>query len=289
WNLHVATRDLPLDFFLMFSSLAAVISQPGLGAYAAGNAFLDAFAGYRRAQGLPALSLGWGPWANIGLARGEVAGGGVRAYERQGIRPLAGEMALDGLGRAITRSSPSLMIAAISWETFAAAQGNDLSSKPFLELTAPVKKNAPAAPEPGLRERLLALASVRQRRTTLATFLTEQLALIVKLPASRIDIQKPVGTLGMDSLMSLEFVRRLASASSIRLPATAVFNYPTIQALGGEIARRMGVPMQENEPESETVSVTPLPAATPSAPWDVSAVTEEDAVQALLAKAEAGR
>jgi len=142
------------------------------------------------------------------------------------------------------------------------------------------------SPEPGLRERLLGLGSVRQRRAALETFLTEQLAQIVKLPASRIDIQRPVGALGMDSLMSLEFVRRVASATSIRLPATAVFNYPTIQLLSSEMARRMGVGMEEKDSEAVTSQAM---AAAATAGWEVSSMTDEDAVQALLGRMEGGR
>src|SRR6185437_14899167 len=108
-----------------------------------------------------------------------------------------------------------LLILPVEWDTFAAAQGETFLFRPFLELTASSKKSVQASPEPGLRERLLGLGSARQQRTALETFLTEHLAQIVKLPASRIDIQRPVGALGMDSLMSLEFVRRVASATSI--------------------------------------------------------------------------
>ena len=280
WNLHVATRDLPLDFFVLFSSSSAVISQPGLASYAAANAFLDALAGFRRAQGLVALSLEFGPWTSIGLARGEGPERGVREYERLGIRTLSPEMALDGLGRAMSSPFANLMILPISWERFGEAQGDDLSSRAFLELTAPTRKNSAAPHPPLLRERLLALGSVRHRRGALEAFLTEQLAQIIKMPASRIDIQKPVGALGMDSLMGLEFVRRLASATSVRLPATAVFNYPTIQLLSAELARRMGMSLEEQpEPELEPVAAMTTDAASV---WAVSSMSDEDAVRAIL-------
>jgi acyl transferase domain-containing protein len=280
WNLHMATRDQPLDFFVLFSSLAAVVSQPGLASYAAGNAFLDALAGYRRAQGLPALSLEFGPWANLGLARAERSESGVRAYERLGISSLTPEMALDGLGRAMAGAATSLMLAPVAWERFAGAMGDDAWAQPFSDLTAPVQQKVQAAAEPMLGERLLALAS-RQRRAALETFLREQLARIIKMPASRIDIQTPMGALGMDSLMGLEFVRRLASATSVRLPATAVFNYPTIQLLSAEIAHRMGISIEDKEPEPGREAAATA-AGSASAGWEVASMSDEDAIRAML-------
>ncbi|WP_134903006.1 KR domain-containing protein, partial [Paenibacillus polymyxa] len=68
WNLHRMTEGRPIDFFILFSSVASVFGSPGQGAYATGNAFLDSLAHYRLSRGLPALSINWGPWSEVGMA-----------------------------------------------------------------------------------------------------------------------------------------------------------------------------------------------------------------------------
>jgi hypothetical protein len=85
----------------------------------------------------------------------------------------------------------------------------------------------------------------------------------------------------MDSLMGLEFVRRLASATSVRLPATAVFNYPTIQLLSAEIAHRMGISIEDKEPEPGREAAATA-AGSASAGWEVASMSDEDAIRAML-------
>jgi acyl transferase domain-containing protein len=286
WNLHCATRGLPLDFFVLFSSVAAVISQPGQASYASANAFLDGLAGFRRAQSLPGISLQWGPWAGVGLAGREGPQRSVRAYEQQGIGVLPVATALDALGGAMVSQASGLLILPVAWDRFAAAQDGDVSSRAFLELMPASGPNGAARNAPGLRERLLDLPSARQRRGAIEAFLTEQLSRVIKMPASRIDTQKPLGAMGVDSLMGLELVRRLASATAIRLPATAIFNYPTIQALAAEVAHRMGIPLEDQPPAKAAGTAS----ARLSAPvGDLASMSDEDAVRALLETAEGRR
>ena len=84
-HLHRFTAELPLDFFVLFSSYSATLGAPGQSAYTAANAVLDSLAGHRRALGLPATSIGWGPWQGVGMAG--PAGGGQLRWEERGLHP----------------------------------------------------------------------------------------------------------------------------------------------------------------------------------------------------------
>src|SRR5690606_12999740 len=114
WLLHERTRTLPLDAFVLFSSIAAVWGTRGLGAYAAANRALDAIAELRRREGRPALSANWGPWDGAGLAAGEPR----RDLARAGIRAMSAERALDALERALASGDAHIVAVDVDWSTF---------------------------------------------------------------------------------------------------------------------------------------------------------------------------
>src|SRR5262249_49332217 len=99
WLLHTLTTDVPLDFFVLFSSVAAQFGSAGQGSYCAANAFLDVLAQYRNTLGLPALSINWGPWAEIGRA----AAGGISKDTFRGIESMPVESALQALGKVLSQ------------------------------------------------------------------------------------------------------------------------------------------------------------------------------------------
>lgn len=320
WNLYQALENQPLDFWVSFSSIAAVVSQPGQGTYAAANAFLDGLARYATAKGMPMRSVQWGPWTGVGLSNEAGTQRSFAAYAAQGITEMALDFGLAILGEAMTREAPVMLGTPINVMKFLATSGDMPGAAEFRPLVpvvsaaaataraqqgeaAPTTKGvAPAVPN--IAERLAALAPGRARAVLLETHLREQLAAILKTSVARIDTQRPLGSLGIDSLMALELVRRLSSATGLKVPATAVFNYPTIAKLAAALEGRFAQQTPASSADSAATighgsNETPAGAqngktvggATPSGsstvspstgvPADVHEMSDEEALRAL--------
>ena len=117
WNLHVATAALPLDFFVLFSSAASLLGLAGQGNHAAANAFLDALAYARREAGLPALTINWGPWGDIGAAATSRVI--VDRIRQQGMQPIPPGDALSLFGRLLRSNAAQVAVLPIDWSVFA--------------------------------------------------------------------------------------------------------------------------------------------------------------------------
>jgi polyketide synthase 5 len=204
WHLHRATTGQPLDWFCSFSSAAALVGSPGQGAYAAANSWLDAFTHWRRTQGLPATSIAWGPWAEIGRATtfAEQAG--------DGITPEEGAYAFEALlrhNRAYTGYAP--IIGAPWLMAFA-----ELS--PFAEMFRSLGQN-----RSGTSKFLLELDQLPKEEWPgrLRRLLSEQIGLILR---RTIDADRLLTEYGLDSLSSQELRARVEAETGIRITATDI-------------------------------------------------------------------
>ncbi len=270
FNLHAVTLDEKLDFFLMFSSIASIHPQPGMGIYAAANAFLDGFARYRHALGLPATAVNWGGWDQIGLAREAGTLRSMEGYGAQGIRNFSASEALEVLGEAI-RTQPLQMLAApFTWKAFAEFHGGRTAPL-FRDFVAQAMTNVGQATGSEITSRLRDAASIEERTELLEAWLQDSLGKVLKLAVRKIDPDRPMGTMGLDSLMGVEFVRRLTNALETPVPATVVFNYPTIRLLAKHLLQRLNL----NDPEPMAVQVAVSTA-------DLPEVSEEAALDALM-------
>jgi acyl transferase domain-containing protein len=234
WNLHQLSRQTPLDFFILFASAATQFGLAGLGNYTAANAFLDALAHHRRRLGLPALSIDWGGWDSAGMAD---AMGQQRRDQllADGLRPLAPEEGVRVLARVLGGPAPQVVVAPMDWDRWFS---HPERRKGLFRLLAAGYSTAPptvvaTGSEGAFRDRLEA-ALPGDRVRLLTDHLEAHLSAVLNLePRTAIDPDRPLPELGLDSLLAMELRNRLVNSLGRSLPATVVFDYPTVTALVG--------------------------------------------------------
>jgi acyl carrier protein/NAD(P)-dependent dehydrogenase (short-subunit alcohol dehydrogenase family) len=244
WLLHERTRDLPLDFFVAFSSISAVWGSRGQSLYAAANQFLNALAGYRRTLGLPALTVSWGPWSQGGM----VDAASLDLLDRMGVARLDPDAATRILGNALAAGTRDPIVARIDWPVF--TQLFEVRRRrPFLQHLAPASQGVSAA-STALRQSLAALSTAEwQARVTdhVRTLVAEVLGWQSAEPP---DVRKGLFEMGMDSLTALELKNRVQASLGVPLGGTTLFNYPSIAALTGYLATLIGPPAEPKTSDS---------------------------------------
>ncbi len=212
WNLHHHTLGEPLDFFVLFSSVASVFGNPGQGNYVAANAFLEGFTAFRRAQGLPALAINWGGIADVGYIA-ELAERGEQLLERMGLHAMAPELALERMGRLLQEGQTRTIVADIDWRQIKAAWPASprwANLLPGDDEVTPSHEQGGAAHHhgEGFRQRLVS-AAAEERRELVTASLSDHLARVLGASVGSIDPERPMADVGLDSLMAVELRSRI--------------------------------------------------------------------------------
>ncbi len=251
-NLHELTAGLDLDSFAVFSSVAGVWGAAGQGAYAAANTFLDALAAQRRREGLPAVSIAWGPWRleNTSGMTGALGRGDWERMARQGLRPLSGADGLALLDRSADLGT-ALVVAARLDLTRMASSGDGPS--PLLSRLARRTGGRRTAGAANTQQDLatrLATLSPEEQNQALLDILRSQTALVLGITSPQaIDAHRSFRDHGFDSLTAVELRNRLNTLTGLQLSATMIFDHPTPDALSARIAQELlGAPVQEEAP-----------------------------------------
>ncbi|MFI1161823.1 type I polyketide synthase [Streptomyces sioyaensis] len=239
-HLHELTRDRDLTAFVTFSSIAGLLGSAGQGSYAAANAYLDALAQHRRALGLAATSVAWGPWDGGGMA-GEDASQD-RSWWR-GLAPMDAALCLTALQRALDRSATCVGVLDADWPQLAASFTANrhsplIAGLPEVRAGAAVATGGPvgATEAPSdLVVRLSALPEGEQRREIL-DLVRGQVALVLGYESSgTVQSGRAFNELGFDSLTAVEFRNRLSTVTGLKLPATLLFDYANPDVLAGHL------------------------------------------------------
>ncbi|HUU58402.1 MAG TPA: SDR family NAD(P)-dependent oxidoreductase, partial [Phycisphaerae bacterium] len=237
WNLHRYLAGDPLDFFVLFSSVASLFGSAGQANYAAANAFLDAFAHDRRAAGLPAMSINWGPWADAGMA----ASLGERDQRRladRGMRPLPPDEGREVMGRLLDEAGAAqAIVASMNWPQ--AVEESEGMRRIAGEIRDRSTSAAPAdGAEPPRTERwvqVLRNSPGSRRRTLLVQHLRELVARVFGLDPQTVEATRPLREVGLDSLLAVELRNAVGREVEKSLPASLLFDYPTVDALADHL------------------------------------------------------
>lgn len=232
WHLHELSRDFPLEYFIMFSSASSLLGNPGQGAYAAANAFLDALAFYRRANGLTAQTINWGPWSEAGMATTVV--NSASRLLGQGVRSLAPEDGLAILKLIFNDGNPQTCVLDVDWPAYVRRLA-DLSPPPFFANLVEPPVHAPSMPaasqQPDLLARLQREVPVMREKAVLTLIQDVAKEVMGHAQTHTIASDRPLMEQGIDSLMAVELRNKLSSAVHTTLPASLIFDYPTLEKI----------------------------------------------------------
>ncbi|WP_432445494.1 type I polyketide synthase [Streptomyces malaysiensis] len=289
-HLHELTRDLDLTAFVLCSHFSATFGAPGQGNQAPGNAFLHAFAEQRRADGLPATALTFGPWGDGGTVDGAV---GDR-MRRHGINEMAPEPATATLQHALDRDETALTVIDMDWRRFTLAFTAD-RARPLLhdlpearevveEMAAAETEGTGAAAGAALAGQLAALPETERERVLLDLVRSAVAAVLGHSGAQAIEAGRAFKELGFDSLTAVELRNRLGAASGLKLPPSLIFDHPTPAAVAAYL--RAGI--APDEAADGTAVLDELDkletALTGTAPDNITRARITMRLQSLLAK-----
>ena len=277
WHLHRATAQRDLDMFVLFSSVAGVLGNPGQANHAAANAFLDQLAAHRRALGLPGQAIAWGAWSEIGEAE-EQRERMTRRSASGGIEWITPQQGLRAFDRLVREDATTSVVLARDWVAF----GESLETRPPL-LEDVLSDGEDEGDDAASAEDLLSQlrqAPAATREEVLASFLQAEVKAVLRLPTA------PAPTvgffdLGMDSLMAVELRNRLnrAFAGAYTASNTVVFDYPDIAALAAHLAGELAEVVGADAPPAQ-----PAPVPRPAAPADGGAGADAIAIVGMACR-----
>jgi acyl carrier protein len=265
WNLHALTLDAPLDFFVLFSSLASVIGNMGQANYVAGNAFLDALAYYRRSRGLAALTINWGAVGEVG----HVAGSRETAQrlERLGLKAMSLADALDALDELMGSEAVQIGVAEVEWKSLLRSMNPRTPARHSGLAGDSATETAGASAGSGVHDILEADAAALP--SLLESYIRDLLARAMGTSPTRIDSQQSLRNLGLDSLIAVEVRNRINAELGMNVPlAKFMQGNSSISALAAYAVERLTESdrAEQGKTSGHGSGSGMMPAAEPSPP-----------------------
>jgi len=236
--LHTAVAGHRLDWFVVFSSMASLIGNAGQTVYAAANAWLDGFASWRAAQGLPTLAVNWGPWGETGAATDFAARGYTTIGTAEGFSALSTLLAHDRVRTGVIPGAPT------SWVP---APASPFFTEVLAAVAAPEIVTPSGPTVAGVRAELAAAPVGLARRTALESYVGGHVQAVMRLGDSALDPQTPLRALGFDSLLAMELRARLEAGLGVKLAGNFVWKHPTLAALAEGLAGHMDLVLEPDD------------------------------------------
>lgn len=237
-NLHKYTKDLPLDFFINFSSISSIIGNPGQANYIAANAFLDAFAHHRCTRGLPTTTINLGALKEVGVAARNENIQGI--LEGSGIKGLTPKDALKAMEWVIKQKPVQIGVFDVDWQKWAETNVKSKRSSRFQKIFQQELPGKKTGKETALVRQLLALEE-KERQQLLEKLMKEELAKVLKLEPEKIDINRKINLLGIDSIMAAELGRALINTLKLEISPVIFLSGPTVRQVVTLIAKKITV------------------------------------------------
>ncbi len=237
WHLHSLTRDIPLDYFVLFSSAASLLGAAGQGNYAAANAFLDGLAHYRHALNLPATTINWGPWSEVGMA----AALGSQVESQKAERGLGTISPAEGcriLEQILIKRPAQVGVVRADWDLLLRSPAAALRQTSLFRDWDAARSNGVAGSKVEEFEGL----SEGNRVERLGNYLTEQLARVLGLESSEVRRDAPLMSMGFDSLMGLELREQVESDLGVTLPMVNILRGDHVDDFALHLARALEGP-----------------------------------------------
>ncbi len=249
WNLHQATLGIPLEHFVLYSSITTAIGNPGQANYVAANAGLEGLAEMRRHLGLPAVCVGWGPIGDAGyLTRNEAVRDSLG--QRLGKPPLRTLQALNELDHLLPQSG-SLAVANFDWNTLARLLPSANRGR-FSVLNRSLKSTGLSENEADFQT-LIAGKSPEEVAVIVQQMVVQEVAQILAIGADRIDPTRSLHDLGLDSLMAVELALGLEQRFGIQLPVMMLNESPTAEKVTQRIVEKLLGGADQDDAAANTV------------------------------------
>ncbi|WP_147339741.1 type I polyketide synthase [Actinomadura spongiicola] len=236
WNLHHHTQNHDLAAFILFSSAAGTLGNPGQANYAAANTYLDALAHHRHTNNLPATSIAWGLWSDSSGMTGHLDQADLARLRRTGMIPLSAEDGLAFFDAALAAGSPTVVPVRLDRAAIRAQAETGALPRLLHRLAGvPVRRLAHGADPSSLARDLARRSGPERRRVVLDLVLAHVAAVLGHAEPEAVEPEQAFRELGFDSLTAVQLRNQLGAATGLRLAPTVVFDHPTATALADHL------------------------------------------------------